>query len=222
MKHFDSFHMQTNTGYLDDWRICATLAATYLEVQFVPLPGWSWTQKGKKLVSIWLWTWTCWGKHTIHWFWTSFSLLKWPFVGIAHFQTNRPIFTHQEAQEWLTLQKLRMNALKSECVYIYIILLYYIILYHIILYYIILYICVLYAIVDAYLLCNLNTQILHTRHSLLNNNIFATLQRSPRKEFHGIFGPQGGSDNFQVESLVKIPWGFRNALSRQKTTFNGG
>ena len=52
MKHFDSFRMQTNTGYLDDWRICATLAATYLEVQFVPLPGWSWTQKGKKLVSI--------------------------------------------------------------------------------------------------------------------------------------------------------------------------
>ena len=57
MKHFDSFHMQTNTGYVDDWRICATLAATYLEVQFVPLPGWSWTQKGKKkLVSIRLWT----------------------------------------------------------------------------------------------------------------------------------------------------------------------
>ena len=41
---------------------------------------------------VWLWTWTCWGKHTIHWFWTSFSLLKWPFVGIAHFQTNPYMF----------------------------------------------------------------------------------------------------------------------------------
>ena len=27
----------------------------------------------------------------------------------------------------------------------------------------------------------------------------------------------GRSENFQVESLVKIPWGFRNAISRQKT-----
>ena len=140
MKHFDSFHMQTNTGYLDDWRICATLAATYLEVQFVPLPGWSWTQKGKKTGVNMTLDLNMLGKAHNPLVLNIVFPIKVAICGYSPF-SDKPSYLHTSRGPRMTdITKTEDECFEVRmCIYIYYILLYYIILYHIILYYIMLY-----------------------------------------------------------------------------------
>ena len=69
----------------------------------------------------------------------------------------------------------------------------------------IIHIYMLYAIVDAYLLCNLKTQILHTRQ-LAELSYFRDVTAFALK-FHGIFGPQVEADSVaEWDTDIGTPW----------------